>query len=196
MRTLLIALLMTATVVAQNTSTMELPFKQIPDTQEEYQAGNIVKRMVDGLGYRYYWATEGLRPEDLTHKPSEDARSSRETLEHLFGLSETISNAAQKKANIRPADYSKMSFEELRRGTLEHLQRASELYANLNAKEVQELQVIFEFNGQRREFPFWNMLNGPIADALYHTGQIVSFRRASGNPMNPKVNVFMGRNNE
>ena len=29
-------------------------------------------------------------------------------------------------------------------------------------------------------------------DAIYHTGQIVSFRRTTGNPIDSSVNVFMG----
>lgn len=37
------------------------------------------------------------------------------------------------------------------------------------------------------------MLNGPIADALWHVGQVVSFRRSSGNPFNSKVSVFSGK---
>jgi len=37
------------------------------------------------------------------------------------------------------------------------------------------------------------MMNGPLADAIYHVGQIVVFRRANGNPQNPRVNVFMGK---
>ena len=45
-------------------------------------------------------------------------------------------------------------------------------------------------------FPFWNHLNGPIADALWHSGQIVSNRRASGNPLNSKVNVFIGKTSQ
>ena len=42
-------------------------------------------------------------------------------------------------------------------------------------------------------FPFWNMINGPISDAIWHSGQVVANRRASGNPINPKVNVFIGK---
>jgi hypothetical protein len=37
------------------------------------------------------------------------------------------------------------------------------------------------------------MINGPIADALWHAGQVVTLRRVSGNPINPKVSVFNGR---
>ena len=41
--------------------------------------------------------------------------------------------------------------------------------------------------------PFWNIINGPISDALWHCGQVVMLRRASGNPFNSKVNVFSGK---
>ena len=46
------------------------------------------------------------------------------------------------------------------------------------------------------EFPFWNQLNGPIEDAVWHCGQIVAFRRASGNPISKKISVFTGKVNE
>jgi hypothetical protein len=39
--------------------------------------------------------------------------------------------------------------------------------------------------------PFWHVINGPIADALTHVGQVNSFRRLAGNPT-PKANVFLG----
>ncbi|MFT7499284.1 MAG: hypothetical protein ACI8QP_001887, partial [Porticoccaceae bacterium] len=43
------------------------------------------------------------------------------------------------------------------------------------------------------EYPFWDLINGPIEDAVWHSGQLVSFRRSSGNPMNPKVNFLTGK---
>ncbi|MFT5959604.1 MAG: hypothetical protein ACI8VJ_001363, partial [Polaribacter sp.] len=46
-----------------------LPYYQIPKMEESYTAQNTVARMVDGLGFRYYWATEGLRAEDLAYQP-------------------------------------------------------------------------------------------------------------------------------
>jgi hypothetical protein len=39
------------------------------------------------------------------------------------------------------------------------------------------------------------LINGPITDAIYHTGQVVSFRRTSGNPIPKGVNVFLGVKN-
>ena len=42
-------------------------------------------------------------------------------------------------------------------------------------------------------FAFWNQLNGPISDAIWHSGQVVMNRRASGNPLRKGVNVFLGK---
>jgi len=176
-----------------NQSSTPISFTEIPSYDgKDYRSGNVVQRFVDGLGYRYYWVTEGLTADDLRYKPSDDSRTTFETIRHLYGLSETILNAAKNEANIRPQNFDSLSFEQLRSGTLANLQQASALYENKTEKDISELKVIFEFNGNRTEFPFWNMMNGPISDAIYHTGQVVSYRRASGNPINPKVNVFMG----
>ena len=39
----------------------ELPYKEIPSYPANYTQGTVISRMIDGLGYRYYWATENLR---------------------------------------------------------------------------------------------------------------------------------------
>ena len=58
--------------------------------------------------------------------------------------------------------------------------------------ELGLLKIKFNRGGVFSEFPFWNLINGPISDAIYHVGQIVSFRRTSGNPIEKGVNVFLG----
>ena len=169
-------------------------FSEIPEYPESYESGKIVKRLIDGLGYRYYWASEGLREEDLSYKPSPDARDMLSTLVHIYGLSETIVNASLNKPNIRPSDYSTLTYEELRQGTLANLDMASKAMENMSAENVSNLQVTFKNGENERSSSYWHMINGPISDAIYHIGQIVTFRRTSGNPMNPKVNVFQGKN--
>ncbi|MEO0580968.1 MAG: hypothetical protein AAF135_01980 [Bacteroidota bacterium] len=182
-------------VHAQDT-TSRLPFESIEAYPANYQAGNIMARMIDGLGYRYYWATEGLRQEDLDFKPSEDARSAGETIHHLFELSQMIALNPQRKPNIRPREEVSMTFEEKRAATLTNLQIARDLYAASSEEEIEQYAIIFQRGERTSEASFWHIINGPISDAIYHVGQIVSFRRTSGNPMNPKVNVFMGKNRE
>ncbi len=175
-----------------NMNGQDLPYQQIPEYPEDYSAGNVVARMIDGLGYRYYWASKDLSADDLNYKPSEDGRTSLETLQHIYGLSLTILNAPKSEPNVRPVDFSVYSYEELREMTLKSLKEASELVAGKTAGDFEDYKVIFKREEKEFDFPFWNMINGPIADAIYHTGQLVIMRRASGNPIDPNVNVFMG----
>ncbi len=165
---------------AQNTME-KLPFYEIEDYPETYNSNFLVARMVDGLGFRYYWATEGLRNEDLIYKISETSRSSQETIEHLYGLSKFIRNSILE--NNKDETKEDLDFTELRKQTLHNLKVVSD--ALKTPKET--------FKFEETPVPFWNMLNGPIADALWHCGQVVMLRRASGNPFNSKVSVFSGK---
>ena len=168
----------------------KLPYKEIPSYPANYTQGTVISRMIDGLGYRYYWATENLRVLDLDFKPDTLARSTFETMEHIYGLSFMILNASKNQVNER-RNPVQMTANELRSATLDNLKLASEAMALV--EDLEELNILFQGSTGRKALPFWHVLNGPLADAIYHTGQMVSFRRTSGNPMNPKVNVFMGK---
>lgn len=175
----------------------DLPLKEIPPYPESYSPGNVMARMVEGLGYRYYWATEGLTEKDLNYKPEGEAtRTSQETLDHILGLSNTLVNATKKQPNIRSGKDEKLTFEETRARTLQNLKEASEILRNCTEKDFDEFLVVFQKGDNKSEFPFWNMINGPVADAIYHVGQVVTFRRSSGNPMPKGVSVFMGKTKE
>lgn len=168
----------------------ELPYKEIPSYPANYTQSTVISRMIDGLGYRYYWATENLRALDLDFKPDTLARSTFETMEHIYGLSFMILNASKNQVNHR-RDPVQMTANDLRLATLYNLKSASAAMALV--ENLEELNILFEGSTGRKALPFWYVLNGPLADAIYHTGQMVSFRRTSGNPMNPKVNVFIGK---
>jgi hypothetical protein len=158
-----------------------LPYYEIPEHADSYTAGSAASRMLDGLGFRYYWATEGLRVEDLAYKPSESGRTSAETIDHLYGLSNFILNSiSTEKSNDKD---EVLTFIEKRKQTLLNIKKASEV--------LRTVDDVSQFDNDR--FPFWNIINGPISDALWHCGQVVMLRRASGNPFNSKVNVFSGK---
>lgn len=175
---------------AQN---MELPYHQIPDYPEDYGSGNVVARMIDGLGFRFYWATESLTQKDLDYKVSEDGRTIFETLQHIYGMSEMINNAPESKPNVRPMNLSELTYKDLREGTLKNLQAASQAMAGATADDFKDFKVIFQRGENQTPYPYWNMINGMLSDCIYHAGQITMMRRASGNPINPKVSVFNGR---
>ena len=158
-----------------------LPYYEIPEHADSYTAGSAASRMLDGLGFRYYWATEGLRVEDLAYKPSESGRTSAETIDHLLGLSNFILNSISTEKSSDSTEV--LTFIEKRKQTLLNIKKASEI--------LRTIDDVSQFDNDR--FPFWNIINGPTSDALWHCGQVVMLRRASGNPFNSKVNVFSGK---
>jgi hypothetical protein len=170
-----------------------LPYHEIPDYPSEYNACTVTARMLDGLGFRYYWATEGLRAEDLSYRPGEDARTTSETLEHIQGLTSVVLNAVKQQPTIRSSTAEELTFEQRRKQTLLNIKEASDILKVSEDEDMAKFDIVFQRGDQSNAFPFWNNLNGPLADALWHVGQVVSFRRSSGNPLNPKVSVFQGR---
>lgn len=177
---------------AQTSIAVDLPYYEIPDYPDEYTAENVAARMIDGLGFRYYWATEGLRTEDLEFKPNAGAREVMETIEHIHGLVEVIYNSVLGVETARSTDTEKISFDEMRKSTLMRLLASSEKLKS-GERKLEDCLIVFKRGDNRSEFPFWNNINGPIADALWHCGQIVSFRRSSGNPFNSNASVFTGK---
>ncbi len=172
-----------------------LPYESIPEYPEEFTPGTVVSRMIDGLGFRYYWATEGLTEENLGFKPSATNRTIGETMDHIHGLARVIYMSALKEANDPktrpeiPSDYATK-----RKETLDYLKKASEIF--LMSNNLEEHEVIFVRGTDEVRFPFWNQINGPIEDAVWHSGQIVALRRAAGNPIDPNVSVFRGIRSE
>ena len=172
-----------------------MDYSRIKNAPTAYSSGNILSRFIDALAFRYYWATEELREEDLQFSPSEGAMSCQQTLEHMVWLSVMIKNALTGAKSNRAInkDFKEMAFTELRSTFLTHIELASEVARSKKESELEGLEVVIQSNDKEFTYPLWNMINGPIADALYHTGQIVSFRRASGNPIPKGVNHLTGK---
>ena len=187
-------MLFSLNVDAQNNNATEMYYYQIPDYPEEYTATTVIARMVDGLGIRYYWATKGLRSEDLEFRASEEARTIEETIDHILGLTNIIINSVTHKPNVRKvADRNTLTFEEKRIKTLNNLKRSSEILKKSTVSDLETFNLVFQREDSSTEYPFWNQINGPISDALWHVGQVVSMRRTSGNPFDSKVSLFSGK---
>ena len=185
-------LLISIQMISQETEKNEaLPYYEIPEYTSEYTIGSVTARMVDGLGFRYRWATEDLREEDLNFKPSVEARSTGETIDHILSLSRVIVNSTLKIPTDSKIKHPELTYLQKRQETLENFKTASDIL--MNATILSDYKIQFVFEGGSREYPFWNNLNGPIADAIWHCGQIASFRRSSGNPIDSKVQFLQGK---
>ena len=110
-------------------------------------------------------------------------------------LSQTIYTTFAQKAKIYGEDYSILEFSYLRTETLLNLEKTVKILDNLKDEDIIDLQITFKSGKTENSYPFFYLLNGPIADALTHVGQVISFRRTSGNPIPKGVNVFMGIKN-
>ncbi len=188
-----------ASLWSQNDSEMPSAqdyFVSIPDYPSEASSINVLLRMIEGLGYRYHWASADLNDVDLSYRPSDDGKSTLETLDHIHDLSLTIIRALKSEPNIRPVEKPIMGYTEMRSSTLKNLMDSSLWIRSHSSSTIEDVSVIFQRGERISSFPFWNLINGQLSDALYHVGQIVAFRRASGNPINSKVNVFLGKNRE
>ena len=167
----------------------ELPYREIPAAPSEVSAATLLVRLVDGLAFRYRWATEGLREQDLAFRPVEGARSASELLDHLHHLvswvERTVCEAPDGDGETAPPAGS---LDERRRATLLALERLRAALLEISDEDLARLEIVSPRKGAK---PFWNMINGPLADALTHVGQINAYRRMNGNPT-PRADVFRG----
>ncbi len=167
-----------------------LPFFTIPDYPQEYTASTVIVRLIEGLGFRYHWASEGLTDKDLSYSPSEGGRTALETLEHIHSLARTTHLTIKGLPIEKSSDT--LTYTQLRAETLGFLDEARRLLLDPDFA-CEQHSVTFKRGEKESSYPMWHLINGQIADAIWHVGQIVSFRRSSGNPLNPKVNVFTGK---
>jgi len=167
----------------------DLPFSEIGDYPNEFSQSNIVSRMIEGLGYRYYWATKSLNLNDLNYKPSDDSRTTFEVIKHIHELTIMISSSFENKIVDFPSE--QYDYKSLREKTLLNLKYIHDELKS--SPDFSKLSISFQRGDSTMSFPFWNQINGPISDALWHCGQVVMNRRASGNPLQKGVNVFIGK---
>lgn len=166
----------------------QLPYDSIPDAPENLSAAGILSRMIDGLGFRYQLATEGLGEKELSFSPSASSWDMNALLQHLYGLSLSANRTfGGSHESAKPFE----SFDELRAETL---RLYSELGLRLRTMNDDELtESSFHHKGLGRDLSFWFLINGHIADALTHVGQVVSWRRIAGNPQPGGVSVLLGK---
>jgi hypothetical protein len=77
---------------------------------------------------------------------------------------------------------------ELRTKTLVLARALRDRFAGMTDEDLRRCAICLS-SGEA--FPFWNFLNGPLADSLTHIGQVLSWRRIMGKP-GPSADVFRG----
>lgn len=153
-------------------------YYRIPSYPDHLSSGSILTRLLDGLGFRFYWATDGLRLEDYSFRPADDTMSIEELVMHVWALMNWVSSSALKKPYRKPKNSAAA-----REEALMIIHDLREKMLTMSDDDLKNLRIFGK--------PFWHLINGPFSDALAHTGQINSFRRLAGNPI-AGANVFKG----
>ncbi len=151
----------------------------IPDYPADISALTMIVRLIDGLSFRFYWATQGLKEADYNFTPGLKVQSIGELIEHIWGLVNWINFSVSGKKTKKPEDITSM-----RNSALQILESLRITFYNMNEEALLKIKI--------NRKPFWHLINGPLADALTHTGQINTLRRLAGNPA-PRADVFKGK---
>ena len=123
---------------------------------------------------------------------AEEANPELTTTLHL-GLRSVVGDSpssALTQFTNEASDEVEMTFGEKRAKTLNMLKQAADVFRV--TEDLSQFKIVLNRGENTTEYPFWNQINGPIADALWHCGQVITFRRSSGNPYNSKASVFTG----
>lgn len=162
-------------------------FHSIPAAPAEVRGATAIARMVDGLGFRYRWSLEGLNDDFLSFRPSPDSMNVSELLVHIHFLAARIHACFVQEQDIK---LESKDLHGIKNETLSILDSVRESLMKMSDEELSQRKVIRK--ASNAEFPFWYFINGPIADALTHVGQINSWRRIAGIPP-VKPDVFTGQ---
>jgi hypothetical protein len=150
----------------------------IPDYPASVCATSMLARLVDGLAFRFRWATEGLNEEEVVLRPSVGSRSLAEIAGHIWGLVNWVNISVSGAKSTKPRQFSL-----LRKKVLDMLAMLRNTLSSMDDGRLSNVRI--------DDQPFWHMINGPISDALTHVGQITAFRRLAGDPA-PKAKLFLG----
>jgi hypothetical protein len=163
-------------------------FRSLPPGPDAVTGSAVLVRLVEGIGFRFTWATEGLRDPDLAFRPTPETMSIHELAHHVLGLATWVAVAAGALPEGSKASGPQTPFPEVRQRVLEVLSLLRARLALMRDEEIGAIRI----GSRAGPVPWPHVVNGPLADALTHIGQINVLRRANGNPV-ARANVFLGR---
>ncbi len=138
-----------------------LPFREVTHYPADVTPQAIIVRLLDGLGFRFHWATKTLREEDYAFSPGAGCKTIGQLVDHIWGLMNWIIIHGHLPQEPRPAAYPAR-----RVHVLALMQRLREHFADLDAADLASVQI--------ENKPFWHLINGPLADVLYRPDQLLS----------------------
>jgi hypothetical protein len=138
--------------------------RSIPDPSDTYTATTVTIRMLQAVEYRFCRATQDLDASHYDFRPTPDAMPLGDLISHIGDL--VTWTAASLSVDCEKPGTDLDAIQDILQKTAGQLETMSD--ADLTAVKL----------GGTREF--WYAINGPIADALTHIGQINTYKRLIG----------------
>lgn len=148
----------------------KLPYRKITKYSGEINYGFVMARIIDDLGFNYYWASEGLGKENIVNEYG-STNVLYSLLENVAQISSVIVSLTLNQP-LSDSIYIEKNLNELRRETLFNLKKTSEeLYQTKDSTNL----------------PLWGVLSIPISDISWYNEQIISYRRKKGFPSDKRI---------
>lgn len=157
---------------------MTARYRTLPHSRTPVSGARVTARLLAAIGFRLYWATEGLSADLYAYRPCDGVRSVGEILSHVWDLLSWTHAAVSPGATPKPDDVA-----QLREAALSLVGALEDTFSAMADTDLPSIELL----GQ----PFWPVINGPLSDVLTHIGQIALLRRVAGVPA-PESNPFEG----
>lgn len=145
---------------------VQLPYSEIPKYPRKSTTGIVMAKLIDELGYKYYWVTDSLLNDELKYTFN-SSNLPRVLLKSVHQISESIVNCTSEAEIKQGKKIEEFSFADYRINTLLNLKGAS--------------NNIIE-NGEASLFLNWDLFIKSIASSDAYCDQIIQFRENNGNP--------------
>ena len=162
-------------------------FQTLPPTPSQFSAGAILAQSLVGIGFRYQIATKNLTENEIQFRPVEGSMNMLELLDHIYKVLTWAYNAFDKNANF---DFPDKTYKGYREGTLQVCESFRKRLLEMTDEELDQTTVYLK--RKDTTFPIWYLIHGPLSDVLTHVGQINSWRRIAGNPVD-RISPFTGK---
>jgi hypothetical protein len=117
-------------------------YYQIPPYPDGVSGATVLIRMLDGLGFRFRWSTEGLGDEDYAFRPAPDCMSIEELVGHVWGLVNWVSQS------VGLDEFERGNEASITRGSaLDTIHALREALNSMSDEDLKEITI--------REKPFW-----------------------------------------
>lgn len=158
----------------------------LPDVPKEFNGAGVLTRLIDTILVRYTIASSDLRVEDKHFQVTPESMSMLVLQKHILQLilwsAHAIGVELPKLAIPESFDERKAEIEKMCRLLRSHV-------AEMDDEALSKVTIYLK--RADTHYPIWYLINGPLSDAIHHIGQMISWRRISGNPA-PQISPFTG----